>query len=288
MSTKREARIHYEQIDSLPNAFWNDFEVIGLGHIGCFHKMSLLTEYHLQRIYNLQKEIKIELPIIYENQMQSALHKLHSWMTYPVSLVINDYGMLFELKKLGITENVPIYLGRNLISSFFNCPWYGNILIEEEIDVKEMWNQVNVDNEEMIQFLKENKVVGIDIDISPYMEKSILELRNRGFEVNAFVQNPIASISRSCHIVRNLNEKIGSCQHLCNKPVQLQPMESWNRFDDAYKRISKTTREEIGQLLAYGNVVVSKTNSPLEIDYTVDSICHDFRFSEEIVFANNK
>lgn len=303
---KKEVRIHPEYVEGLFEQHDLTFDVVGIGHLGCFHKMSILSSEHIQHVLSRGIELKIELPIIYESQINNVLKQLDDWLQHPVSLVVNDLGMLHELNRLGITANVPLYIGRNLVKSFYNCPWHEDVLVEEEPDVQQMWMQLNLDSEAMLHFLQQYHVRGIDVDLHARLEPSISSLRQNGLLVNGFTDYPLASISRSCHTVRHAQATIGQCQHLCETPLSLEHRQRWNRFDDTFIRISKPNREKMGQLLVFGNVVVqslelvglmeSTESTELvesieskeseesmdiagNVPFEVDSVCKDLRFS---------
>jgi hypothetical protein len=269
-----EIRIHYDQISH----DMYHFDSIGIGHTGCVHKLMGISDDHIEMLLNRFNNVKVEIPIIFQSHLAKVIDKIKLWEKYPIGLIINDFGILYELKFHHLLDKFHISLGRNLVYSFFNCPWYEDILAYEDDQMKELWLESNMDNDQMIDFLQEYHIREIDMDLSMHLKGSIEKLRSKGIKINGFIENPIASISRSCHAVRVFNGKLGECQELCNQPILLEPKQRWNRFDDTLVRISKPNRDKLGTLLVYGNTIVSQRKN-IDIEYTFDTLCIDLRYS---------
>lgn len=276
--TTTEVRIYPQDIFERESML-ESFDSVCVGHIACVHKIRDLSADHLAHLLAMKKRVKIELPVVYQTHWAWLFQRLEEWLCHPVGLVVNDWGVLYELAQLGVSRDVPIGLGRALVYSYATCPWFEGILAAEEPEVQKAWRDLNVDSEEMLAWLAEMSVRELDIDLHPTLRTSVARLRGAGFRVNGFVGYPLAAVSRSCHAVRNLGAEVGQCQHLCDLPVRLEPRQRWNRFDDTWMRISKETRERLGRLLVYGTVVVHETDQPSLAGISVDTVCLDLRFS---------
>jgi hypothetical protein len=279
MQPKQEIRIHHDQISRIPAKVLEQVNVISVGHTGCVHKMKDIGFDDIETLLLTGKEVKIETPIIFQNQLETFSHKIKQWLDYPISLVINDWGLLHWLNEIQVPSHVSLSLGRNLVYSYFNCPWHEDILMEEEVEMRNQWLSVNLANPTLLTSILRMGVQGIELDLSPYVQKSVELFKQEGLEVTGFTSYPLSSISRSCHAVRLHKGEIGQCQHLCDAGIQLEPRQRWNRFDDTMTRISKENREKMGQLMVYGNVVVQSTKESVDIVANVDTLCTDYRFS---------
>jgi hypothetical protein len=282
---KKEIRIHHTYIEQLNEKLLEDCATISIGHPSCIHKLTGMDVNVLENLLNKDKSVKIEIPILFDSHIEWLENELETWIKYPVGLVVNDMGVLYYLKQRSLPPDIEIILGRRLVFSYMHSPWYENIFLEEEPYIRNEWADLNIKNEEMVNFLHEYNIKEIETDLLPQYRSSIKYLKKRGFKVSGFYGYPIASLSRSCHSVRFYGGKIGECQHLCDLPLKLEPMERWNRFEDTMIRISKHTRDSMGNLFVYGNVVVQDSCNIGEDNYQIDSFIIDYRFSPVNMFS---
>lgn len=275
----KEIRIHHTNIEQLDGSILNDFETISIGHPSCIHKLSGIDEKVIENLLIKDKNIKVEIPILFDSHIEWLEKKLEEWIQYPIGLVVNDIGTLYFLKQRSLPPKIEVIFGRQLVFSYMHSPWNETIFLEEDPTIRNEWADLNIKNEEMVHFLTEYNVNEIEMDLLPQYHSSIDYLKNRGFKISGFYGYPIVSISRSCHSVRFYDGKIGVCQHLCDSPFKLEPMERWNRFEDSMIRISKNTRNSMGNIYVYGNVVVHGSCNIKEENYQIDSFIMDYRFS---------
>lgn len=278
-TSQKELRVHHDQLYTLPSLFLEDYDTICLGHSGCIHKMAGLAEEHIQYILQQGKSAKIELPILFETHFERVMEKVQQFFHLPLNIVVNDWGTLHYLVSQQNPPHVSFSLGRQLVYSLMNCPWYEDILQNETNDIRKAYLQVNVDSDSILALLQQYGVKEIDLDMGPGMQESIQSLRKEGIAINAFLDYAMASMSRSCHTVRAYNESVGNCGYLCNEAIYIEPRQRWNRFEDTMIRIAKENRQKLGELIVYGNIVVQNKEWTGEEPFEVDSICDDFRFS---------
>ncbi len=241
--------------------------------------MAGLAEEHIQYILQQGKSAKIELPILFETHFERVMEKVQQFFHLPLNIVVNDWGTLHYLVSQQNLPHVSFSLGRQLVYSLMNCPWYEDILQNETDDIRKAYLQVNVDSDSILALLQQYGVKEIDLDMGPGMQESIQSLRKEGIAINAFLDYAMASMSRSCHTVRAYNESVGNCGYLCNEAIYIEPRQRWNRFEDTMIRIAKENRQKLGELIVYGNIVVQNKEWTGEEPFEVDSICDDFRFS---------
>ncbi|MDP5272826.1 hypothetical protein [Chengkuizengella axinellae] len=285
----KEIRIHHDSIDGLNEDLIQSFHTLSIGHTGCMYKMISLSDQSLIRISEIGKRVKIEIPVLFDAHFDWFQRNLDRWLKYSDHLVVNDWGTLSYLHEKGISSEVELSLGRKLAHSYFHSPWSVYIFQEEEAADTESWSELNLANNEMVEWLKESRINEIEIDPLPQLIPSIQYLRSSGFKINGFHGYPLVSMSRSCHTLRYFDEKKGNCQHLCNTAIQLGAKERWNRFEDVMEHISKPIREELGQFLVYGNIVVQNKQIEIEnIEKEMDSWIFDSRFSPKIELKKYK
>ncbi|MGG2084752.1 hypothetical protein [Lysinibacillus pakistanensis] len=276
----KELRIHHDYLFTLSDEVLDSYQIVSFGHSGCHYKMVGLEDQHIQFLLERDKKVKIEMPILFEASMKRFIAEMQRFFHYELNLIVNDWGTMRYLAQQSLPPNISLSVGRQLIFSYGNCPWYEDILQYEEQATKEQFLQLNIVNPSMIRFMKEYGVTEIDVDINIYLENSVQLLRDEGIKVNGFLNYPLVSTSRSCHTLRLYAEQIGKCQHLCNSGILIEPRERWNRFEDTTIKISREGREKIGNLIIYGNIVVQDMKKLNEsIPFEVDSLCDDARFS---------
>lgn len=276
----KELRIHHEFLYEIPQNKLDNYQTITLGHSGCHYKIMGIQDHHINFLLNKGKKVKIELPILFQQSIENVIQHISKFFHYEINLIVNDWGALYYFSKEKLPSNISLSLGRQLVFNYSNCPWYEDILQSESEEIKQHYLQLNINNQSIINILKEMGVSEVDTDINIQMKDSIHSLREAGIKVNGFLGYPITSTSRACHALGYYGGELGKCQHLCNEGILIEPRESWNRFEDSTLKISKENRDKLGKLIVYGNVVIQDTEwKDNVLPFEIDSISHDARFS---------
>lgn len=276
----KELRIHHEFLYGVPQNVLDNYQTISLGHSGCHYKIMGIQDHHIRFLLDQDKKVKIELPIIFQHSMENVIQWIGKLLHYELTIIVNDWGTLYYLSKEKIPPNISLSLGRQLVFNYSNCPWYEDILQNESEEIKHHYLQLNINNQSMINILKDMGITEIDTDINIQMKESVQLIREAGIKVNGFLGYPITSTSRACHTLGFYGGDLGKCQHLCNEGILIEPRERWNRFEDTTLKISKENRDKLGKLIVYGNVVIQDIEwQDNSLPFEIDSICHDARFS---------
>lgn len=278
MTINRELRVSPNLYPLLRPGLLDNIGTVSLGHVGCPYKLAGLKEADVEELLALGKQVKIELPVLYQSH-QGLLRELwERFSTYPVNFVVNDLGTLQIINDWGLPPGLDLSAGRHLVYGFSNCPWGEDLLEQETTEVKAEWRGLSVDNEASIRFLRDMNVRWLDVDYSEGCSFSIQRLREAGFKIALFVDEAVASVSRVCYLLKTRQGIPGQCQHLCDSPIALTPKRRWNRYEGTYSDISDKTAEKLGSLKLYGNLTMRElSQTKTDLGALADNLCTTFR-----------
>lgn len=259
-------------------------EIVSVGSEGCVHdcirKFLHLLELNGKEILN-GIPFRIVTPRIPEKYMAS-MSNLLSEITTRIrveSIIINDYGLLYYLSKNCILCG-DIILGRTLIRTLADVPWYNLFLEPESTEIRKSMLQANIMHLEKIELFKKYNVKGVELSPVKVNESIIENLHNMGLQCYVHYNNEMATIGRTCPRLRIKKSKAEKCAINCDEPIFLE-------FYQPYS-LSKLNSDIAGSYPALYNVnnaIYHKGNVFDKFDYQrSDGVIFDYRLctAEEI------
>lgn len=244
-------------------------EVIGVGSEGCVHDFynkinSFIESKGKEKLNKLRyRLITPRIPLKHMNQVVKKIDEFIKIFDV-MSIVINDYGLLYQFNKLNI-KHINIILGRTLIRTMADNPWYKLITENEKEGIREEIVQPNILHFEKVELFKAYGVRGIEL--SPIKENREAIIKLHDYDIFSFVHfdSEIATIGRTCPYVRMLNKSTYECKENCNKVINIEFEKTYGitpARDTNNKKLLK-----FPQFLGVGNVVFHRKNIDLAFPY---------------------
>ncbi|MDV2684021.1 hypothetical protein RYX56_06500 [Alkalihalophilus lindianensis] len=236
-----------------------EWDEIVIGNPGCYHKFMQQDDIEYWVEYTITNNIKLvmEIPVVFQKHAEELLEKISGFINQHniTSFIINDFGTLFEMKRLDDSNLLDIRIGQLLNFSHHNSPWSEKSLDHELDNIKLISKEGSLESDYMIDLLTSFNVKEVEINPITLAEKTKEIYQSKGLSLSGVVNAQLLAISRSCHALRLFGEEVGNCQALCNKPLDLDALYKWERYDDQLKRISLETRDSLSSLKLLGNSV---------------------------------
>lgn len=258
----------------------SQYTTVRFGTEGCVNKFCKSMEELLTTDLKL-KDIHIVTPRIPDKYMEKTVRYIEEVKEkYGIeSIVINDYGLLYKLKGIGMKFN-EVIIGRTLIRSLAYVPW-GNFIIRDENDsMKENLLMANIFHKSKIEFFKEYDVTGVELCQSPLLKETIEILHENNMKAYVYHNTVIATIGRTCPIVRMKKTTAVDCEHLCDTCYKVELDKVWGVNKFMYQDPSQEVRDLVPDYMLKENVVYYITKSPVAED-TADYIIFDYKLNKE-------
>jgi len=267
MSIKKEVRVdNYQDAIKYSN---QNIDIISIGSECCFYKIPTMKQL-LSLFVNTDKEIKLVLPFISQQHLQSTLDLIHEIIHCKLSIIIvvNDYGILNYIMKQQ-TSYIKLHIGRFLDWSYDLIPWNSNILRDETKANKEYLTSSVFIHKKKLEFLKESNVVAVELNMLKDMEHIIKKFLEYNISVFIHYKYNVVAYSRACPNKRLYENSI--CNINCGEYNKLKfrkkwmPKKEFNSSVSAYKDDQKVSK--LFSVLYVKNNMVLK-EKPMEIaDY---------------------
>ena len=133
------------------------------------------------------------------------------------TVIVNDLGALNYVEEL---SNIKPHLGRQLVYTPSRCPW--DEITEHQVNfftkrkVEKIFYQTALNYEPTINFFKDLKVVGADVDWIPKLFSNLRYISHNNLNVSVHLLSIPVAITRKCHMARFLGEKdFDRCSRPC-------------------------------------------------------------------------
>lgn len=230
------------ELRGIPLDILNSFElysneIIGIGSEGCIHdcirKILRLLDMINNKKINNNVRFRIITPRIPQKYMDVTTELLFSVFDKikVESIVINDYGLLFKLKKSSYLKGF-IILGRTLIRTLADVPWNNLIIGNEHLELQKDILRTNILHIDKIQLFKNYKVAGVEISPVKVNNDEIQKLRDAGIKCFVHYNNEIATIGRTCPRLRLEKGNANYCVLNCDKPITLEFYQGYGVTDN--------------------------------------------------------
>lgn len=192
------------------------------------------------------------------------------------AVIINDYGVLYELNKLRINKN--FILGRLVI----RCPEYEphhqmRIHPEEDQNIIRNWLNPAILHTKKIELLKKMNFTGVELSATNSVAGAVKIIQSRDLKVNVHYNSYVGGLNRTCLVAREYDTEIGSCARLCDRPGKIKLANIEGKYD------LSTDKEVCGfpDNLVFGNVVYFLRAAEGFPYAECDAVIFDARFNNE-------
>ncbi|WEG18276.1 hypothetical protein PQ478_07285 [Alkalihalophilus pseudofirmus] len=271
-------------------AFELEWDEMVIGNPSCYHKFMQPADIEFWVEYTNKKNITlvVELPVVFQSHLEALIDFVRVLINkYHIkSFIINDFGMLYEMNRFE-GNSLNIRLGQLLNYNQYNSPWSDRSLKHELENIKVITKESSLEAESILDLITLWNVCEVEVNLNTISEKEKIKYQRYGVTVSGVVNAQLLAVSRSCHAVRLFDGEVGSCQSLCNKPLNLEALYKWERYDDQLKRMSLETRNSLSSLKLVGNSIwLGKSLSGRNIDL-LNTVSFDLRVQEPQVLIEN-
>lgn len=203
----------------IPHEVQSEIDTVFVGHYGC----QKAAQYSMKQALNLKKEYEINLHYISPKTTNDIINLEGEYIVKlleaGIKVSINDWGLLYHLKKLGVPFN-SIYLGRLLSKSIADWVWSDIFFQKEQKNTVKYLSQTNLNDTVKIEWLKSFNIAGVEVTIHKDSEKSYEKIKENGFQVIGYVDNEIIALSRAC-LFKKLDEQSNTiCDRQCYNVIK--------------------------------------------------------------------
>lgn len=258
----------------------DQYSIIRVGTEGCVHKFcecleALLNSDCMNQIIHL---VSPRIPNKYMDRVIDYLEKVREQYNVE-SIVVNDYGLLYRMKTLGMKYQ-EIILGRTLVRSLAYTPWSNYIIRDEGDSIKENLLAANIFHKSKIEFFRQYNITGVELCSSPLLKETIEMVHENNIKAYVHLNTIIATIGRTCPIVRMKETSVGECQHLCNECYKVKLNKVWGVNKFMYQEPTQQIKDLIPDYLVKENVVYYKCNE-MQSQELADVCIIDYMLNKE-------
>lgn len=265
-----------------PNSFVNNDSIIAIGSEHC--SLEFIYEVNKALPYIKNKLFRLVTPKVDQFHFQDVINAIDLVLEInrPESVIVNDLGVLYYLKKYALN----ITLGRVLVSTYA----YRDTL-DDFIHPKEKTSIVvnalapNIIHKSKIKLFQKYGATALELCPLPNEEKYVTLLRHYGMKIHIHCNSYIAALSKVCYTL-NAEDDIFCCNHYCTMPQKLglSYMSHYNptsRNSLTESEFTKMQRSFPHYMLS-GNTVYRIDNDKTINENMYDTIIIDKRFPKEV------
>lgn len=285
----REVRLScIHQLDAL----YDEYEVFSVGSDGCVHKLPDVDT--LKPLICSKRPFKLVSPFIPQSHNNSFWQYLKAIAEIAdrgqIDLVANDYGVLYELNRCGLSKHFNVWAGRLLEYSFSEVPYLDQMLGNEDIskfsdnavDARNTFMravvQSSYNNPYKIRFLKKMHVIGIEGNGIQAQLNSLRSVHESGLRIALHTPLIIAAAARACQVSRFSKLTPPNCASYCDKVIKLKMKEVVPVMGRSAAPADNEAVELVPSLTVLGNVIHFESQLPPDSDLDfVDTIITDYR-----------
>lgn len=286
--------VRLSDLKQLDAALKTNCDAIGIGNEGCCAKMPGLedTKSAWAKIKDAGKDFSVVTPKAPQRVFNDIMGYIEGIKALDpdIPITVNDYGVMTALG--GSYSN--IYLGRMVIFTIEECPWYYSMIRDETPEIQETSLQLNIKHSYKMKLFKQFNLTGVELNLLPKtMENSYSYVRENGFKINAYYGFSTIALSRSCHVRRYLGVEDFSCTDACNEYVMLSLRDIYqivyaergrgDMFNEGwmeFREPNQKTKDNVPELYVAGNIVERKVTEMKDSDIRadlIDKVLIDFR-----------
>lgn len=203
----------------------NNLNGIFCGDYGCDKRCPSTDEIILLNRELAANNIQLHYisPKVSQALMEREREKILTLLKDGIDVSVNDLGLLYSLYD-SLENDYQIYLGRLLTKSIADWVWSDIFLSKENDHTMDYLYQNNFNEHRKMRLFQQYGIIGIEVNIHKRAENSYKEIQRAGFKILGYADNSILSVSRSCPILRNIdNEKECNCSDLCRDNYRICP-----------------------------------------------------------------
>lgn len=204
---------------------------IVIGSEGCIYN-ALRNEYFNIAKLAAERQLRIRFitPFVPDKYMEQIYEKIERLSELSqIKVTFNEFGLLNKCKELIESSKIIPVLGRMLTRSIIDCPWYDELLQDEEGITQQAVLGYNFKHESKIRFLKKYHIEEIEINYNKNFSEELEYFNNNGIEITCH-SNMLLSIGRVCFTAKCYEMTYPTClqEELCNKTINISLVKGWN------------------------------------------------------------
>lgn len=258
-------------------------EIIAIGSERCVYNLPSESELMkiIERIHCIGKQVRLVTPKVPQEHFEKVKSIVRAAVNFGVDFItINDYGIMSECHSLWKESNIRVALGRGVSWCMEECPWYYNLLREEDEFVRQTCLMSNMENWNKLSLLESYGITDIELEGLPGVLGNVDIIRDK-MNVTIHIDYPVISFSRVCHSMKFNGCTAPQCTGKCHEVLKLElnkgydgkvPYPHLKDIDDELKSV-------IGDLYISGNMVLAP---PIDVN-TIKQYIKD----EDIVVFNS-
>lgn len=268
-------------IEEINNYDCHDY-ILGIGSEGCVHSFYTKIDKFIGNKDKVDRRysFRIITPRVPLKHMDRVLDKIKEFIkVFNVeSIVVNDYGLLYRISK---TEGLisEIILGRTLIRTIEDTPWYRLIVESEQEEVKNSIIKPNILHLQKLELFNIYNIKGVELSPVKGNIEALKKLKMYGIKAFIHYKNELATIGRTCPLMRALEKDTYECKKDCNNIVNIQFKKGYGIMDE--KKIQD--EEVVPDFWGIENAFYHKFNIDEKFDYDkCDGVIYNYLLDAEL------
>lgn len=236
-------------------------DIIAVGSERCIYNLPSENELVkiIKNVHSIGKRIRLVTPKVPQEHFEKVMKILKTAINSGIDLItINDYGIMYEGYNFWKETGIKVAVGRGVSWCMEECPWYYNLLREEDAFVRKTCLMSNMENSHKLSFLKSYGITDVELEGLPGVLENI-DIIRANMNVTIHLDYPVISFSRVCHMMK-FNKCIApQCTAKCHEVLKLELLKGYDGKVPYphLKDIDEELKNVIGDLYISGNLVLA-------------------------------
>ena len=247
-------------------------DTIGIGDEGCYYRLPAVEKALAvkQKIERAGIRFRLITPKIFQNHFDEVIYLIRrlseSGKNY--HLTVNDLGLLHICREKGILPDY-VTLGRGMTRSFMECPWYENLLRDEEEELQRTIIQNYMAHKVKLDFFNQYGVNAIEANMVNEQEDAYGNIVDNGWKVNVHYGYMTVSVARICQTAKYHRINPPDCFEKCSERLTLQMTQIHTKRTNF--KISEEAGKRVPDFILKGNILYRE--NPLKLsDFNMTNV----------------
>lgn len=187
-----------------------------------------------------EKSIRFVTPITPQAYVNMLIEMIYD-LPISTKVTFNDFGLLFACRSIIKSGKIQAVLGRIITRSLIDCPWFDQIIKNEEKN-KDFLNLNNMTFDAKMDFLKEWNINEIEVNNCP--TESLRYFHDNNILVAQYERYNLLSVSRTCfHMMMN-QKSTAVCHEHMHCGSTLKSVKMINYYSNKLKLLKQCDGDE--------------------------------------------
>lgn len=255
------------QVDIAKTKWPENIEGIVIGDEGCIYRsLDLRWISWVERALNRNVALRYLTPPVPNKNVEELFNYIVNLTTLTTPKVsFNDFGMLYRCQELIKRKKIIPVLGRIITRSILDCPWYKELLKNENPELITAITGSNFVHRSKWEVLRQFDIDEIELNITNNKDAS--HLKEMGFRLTYYKSNILVSVGRICYSARWQGLELPKCcnNHSCRTELIIEIDKKWGKQKLMFEDPVESVKEKYQNLFVKGNIVFKYPRENLNI-----------------------